>query len=66
MKVFETFAACAALLATSANALSTERMGLSARDAETWAAFVEYAVEYEKEYRSFSNNHALVAKRFEV
>lgn len=62
MRIFATLAA--AVLVASASALSSERAELSTRDAAAWAAFVEYAVEYEKEYRSLDNNDALVAKRF--
>jgi hypothetical protein len=66
MKVLSTLATGAALLAASANALTSERSGLSAPDASAWAAFVEYAIEYEKEYRSFANDDGLVARRFAV
>lgn len=60
-------AAAVALMASPlASALSTDVVGLSASERHTWEAFVEYAIEYEKEYRSLENNHALVQRRFEV
>lgn len=59
-------AAVALMVSPLTSALSTDVVGLSASERHTWEAFVEYAIEYEKEYRSLENNHALVQRRFEV
>ncbi|GAB9464506.1 Papain-like cysteine protease c1 [Globisporangium polare] len=59
-------AAVALMVSPLTSALSTDVVGLSASERHTWEAFVEYAIEYEKEYRSLENNHALVQRRFEA
>lgn len=60
--------AAVALVTTAphATALSTEHSGLSAAERVTWESFVEYAIEYEKEYRSLDNSHNLVQRRYAV
>ncbi|TMW59938.1 hypothetical protein Poli38472_005007 [Pythium oligandrum] len=64
MKVWTTVAA--ASMALGVSALSTERTDLSTKELATWESFVEYAIEYEKEYRSLDNDHHLVARRYQA
>ncbi|GLE03597.1 hypothetical protein PINS_up012499 [Pythium insidiosum] len=55
------------LLDSTSDALTTERHDLhSVEDVQVWQSFVEYAIEYAKEYRSLENNHALVERRFKA
>lgn len=61
-------AAVVALTASSpgASALTTDTVGFAASEQRTWESFVEYAIEYQKEYRSLDNNHDLVQRRYQV
>uniref|UniRef100_K3W9N3 Uncharacterized protein n=1 Tax=Globisporangium ultimum (strain ATCC 200006 / CBS 805.95 / DAOM BR144) TaxID=431595 RepID=K3W9N3_GLOUD len=71
MKVLSvTGAVAAAIMALTAtpgtSALTTDTVGLGASEQRTWEAFVEYAIEYQKEYSSLNNNHDLVQRRFQA
>lgn len=59
-------ATAVALLTTAPHtqALTTDHAGLSSSELRTWTSFVEYAIEYEKEYRSLDNTHDLVQRRY--
>lgn len=56
----------AAVVSPRADALTTQTTGLSATERRSWESFVEYAIEYEKEYRSLDNDHHVVQRRFAV
>ncbi|TYZ64047.1 hypothetical protein PybrP1_011905 [[Pythium] brassicae (nom. inval.)] len=68
MKIPTAAAATLTLLAAAvsprADALTTQMTGLSATELRSWESFVEYAIEYEKEYRSLDNDHHIVQRRF--
>ncbi|KAG7377949.1 hypothetical protein PHYPSEUDO_010739 [Phytophthora pseudosyringae] len=67
MKVFGSlFLAVAASAAFApATALTTDLpSSLSASEQQTWEAFVDYAVDFGKAYRSFANDQELVQQRF--
>ncbi|DAZ98156.1 TPA: hypothetical protein N0F65_005622 [Lagenidium giganteum] len=67
-RTMKIFVALGCLLASSighANALTTELPShVPVAEQQLWEEFVEYAIEYNKEYRQLENSHDLVSKRY--
>lgn len=65
MLLWKQFAAlCAAFACAQVNAVDVGDTTVVVENKEHWKSFVEYAFEYEKEYRHRANDDELVLKRF--
>ncbi|ETI41575.1 hypothetical protein F442_13067 [Phytophthora nicotianae P10297] len=65
MKVFTSLLLAATAAFAPASALTTDLpSSLSASEQQTWEAFVDYALDYEKSYRYDTNDQDLVQQRF--
>lgn len=65
MKVFGSLFLAATAAFAASNALTTDLpSSLSSSEQQTWEAFVDYALDFEKDYRYDANDQALVQLRF--
>lgn len=55
-----------AAVAATVNGLNIMHSTMQGNDLALWESFVNYTIEYKKEYNSFANDHPLVEKRFKV